>query len=640
MRELVKVWMKQTRELGNRIEDVIDDYIRHVGRRPGGERGVTVFIMKVCHCIKTLKLRMEIASEITNIKELHKKMKDRAQTYGLQPLESQESSSRKCLQEDDELRLGSLFIPNDELVGIDSTTKELVSKLVEGPHTRLVISLVGEGGIGKTTLAKNVYNNEVVIGHFDCRAWIGVSQTYNTKKLLREMIRQILPAAEHRARGIDRIEELASLLKEHLETKKYVIVFDDVWRDDFWSRVMRHAVPAGGRNQGRIIVTTRSATTASAFRETPHDPVQELKPWSKELAWKLFCKKAFRHEKLWIAEGFVEAMAKILLVALHSSTIDVTLYKLWIAEGFVEAKSGKTLEEVAEEYLSELIQRNLVQLDMPNEVERWFRVHALMRDVILSRAKETSFFQIADEKETTLTTAEESRRLAIYNTTGSVLESVQGDGLHSISIFDVDNLTKSFVVTLLKRFKRLRVLNFRGASLDELPNEIGDLFHLKYLSLWDTKVKKIPKSIGKLRDLQTLDIRYRLVSELPREINELRKLRHLLGFSFEKNLFHGVRIQGGVGNLRVLQTLSMVKARPGGDGLMILIKDLEKLTEMRQLGISELTKETGWAVCAAIEKMVHLKCLDSRLAKYFRPSSSLGVSSTDRQITRAAGLDS
>lgn len=275
MRELVKVWMKQTRELGNRIEDVIDDYIRHVGRR-GGERGVTVFIMKVCHCIKTLKLRMEIASEITNIKEELRKMKDRAQTFGLQPLELQGSSSRKFDAdelEDDELRLGSLFIPKDELVGIDSTTKELVSKLVEG-HTRLVISLVGEGGIGKTTLAKNVYNNEVVIGHFDCRAWISVSQTYDTKKLLTEMIRQILPAAEHRARGIDRIEELVTLLKEHLGTKKYVIVFDDVWRDDFWSRVMKYAVPAGGRNQGRIIVTTRSATIASAFRETPHDLVQ------------------------------------------------------------------------------------------------------------------------------------------------------------------------------------------------------------------------------------------------------------------------------------------------------------------------------------------------------------------------------
>ncbi|EXB54755.1 hypothetical protein L484_012855 [Morus notabilis] len=160
-----------------------------------------------------------------------------------------------------------------------------------------------------------------------------------------------------------------------------------------------------------------------------------------------------------------------------------------------------------------------------------------------------------------------------------------------ISIFNVDKLIKPFLVTLLKRFKHLRVLNFHRASLDELPDEMGNLFHLKYLSLGDTKVKTIPKSIGKLPNLRA-DIRYSLVNELPSEINKLRKLRHLLGFSYEKNSFHGVRIQGGVGELSELHALSMVKARSSGGRLMM---DLEKLTQMRQLGISELNRETGRA---------------------------------------------
>ena len=71
--------------------------------------------------------------------------------------------------------MGSLFIEDGEVVGIESTRDELISWLVGGPSRRSVISVVGMGGIGKTTLAKKVYENDSVKGHFDCRVWITVS---------------------------------------------------------------------------------------------------------------------------------------------------------------------------------------------------------------------------------------------------------------------------------------------------------------------------------------------------------------------------------------------------------------------------------------------------------------------------------
>lgn len=88
-------------------------------------------------------------------------------------------------------RLASLFIEEDELVGFEKPRDEIVGWLVDGEVIdRSVISVVGMGGLGKTTLAKNVFDNPQVKGHFDCRAFLVVSQSYNVEALLRNMMMQ------------------------------------------------------------------------------------------------------------------------------------------------------------------------------------------------------------------------------------------------------------------------------------------------------------------------------------------------------------------------------------------------------------------------------------------------------------------
>ncbi|PON65811.1 NB-ARC domain, LRR domain containing protein [Trema orientale] len=684
MDSAVKIWMKQVRELADRIEDTIDEYLHHVAQRRHHRRGFIGFIRKAGFLLKALKPSYDIASEIRTINESLTKIKDRGERYGLRPI-WEKGASLKGLNNVErheyeyDPRLGSLFMEEDELVGIESTLEEVVKCLVEGEPIRSTISLVGEGGIGKTTLAKRVYDDEAVKEHFDCHAWITVSQSYSIGRLVRSMIRQICPTEESLVEENDPIQEIISPLRQYLQTKRYVVVFDDIWQTDFWE-VIRHALPANSKCS-RIIITTRNVRIANYCKETAYDTVKELQTWSPELAWELFCKKAFRsnferrcpqeletlsHEIVSKCQGLplviaaiagllstkekvesewqkvldnissefkmnpqLTSISKVLCLGFDDlpyhlklcflyfgiipedySIHENTLYRLWIAEGFVKEKGDKTLEQVAEEYLSELIHRNLVSFELLYRVDRWCRIHHLMREIVLSKADELCYCQVFYEKK--LRPRGNYRRLTICNSMENVLETIQDSGVRSIFLFNINGLTKSFVISLFERYKLLKVLDFENAPLDDLPKEVGNLFHLKYLCLKDTNLKVLPKSIGKLHNLQTLDLGHTSVCELPIEINKLQNLRHLFANSYKfkleygLNTLGGVRISDGVGQLEDLQTLILVEAYPGGSGL---VKELEKLRQLRWLGISKLTADIGKALCTAIEKMNHLEKL-------------------------------
>jgi disease resistance protein RPM1 len=145
-------------------------------------------------------------------------------------------------------------------------------------------------------------------------------------------------------------------------------------------------------------------------------------------------------------------------------------------------------------------------------------------------------------------------------------------------------MPKSFIVKLFKKFKLLKVLDFEDAPIDYLPQEVGNLFHLKYLNLRRTKVKILPKSVGRLHNLQTLNVEETAVRELPIEIFSFYKLRHILAHSHDfeiKSSFYsvrGVKVHEGVGCLKELQELSFIEANHHGASLF---EELGKLSQLR-----------------------------------------------------------
>ncbi|PON56961.1 NB-ARC domain containing protein [Trema orientale] len=278
------------REVADQIEDVVDEYLYRLTERRCRERGFASSLRKARDFVRFLKPRHDIASEIRDIKQSLREIKERGVSYGLRHFEQGSSGTATNVDASRvDPRLGSLFIEEDELVGIDSISEEVITSLVEGPSTRSVISFVGEGGIGKTTLAKKVFNDEEVRQKFECFAWITVSQSYNMEKVLKSTTKQIYQAKEE---PDGTIEQLIELLRNYMEEKRYVVVFDDIWKVDFWE-VIKYALPS---KKARIIITTRNTSVANDVKETPSDHVIVLKPWSMELAWELFWRKTFCFE--------------------------------------------------------------------------------------------------------------------------------------------------------------------------------------------------------------------------------------------------------------------------------------------------------------------------------------------------------
>ncbi|KAA8549873.1 hypothetical protein F0562_001557 [Nyssa sinensis] len=604
----VKAWVKELRRVSHQMEDVIDEYILRVAQRPG-RHGFINFLHKVGHLIIKIKPRHKIASEIQDIRTTIRELKGLGVEYGFSSALSEASGRSAEKNDTNDSQVAALFIEEAEVVGIESQRAELRSWLVRAASKRTVISLVGMGGLGKTTLAKKVFDDKIVTQSFACHACICVSKSYTVKEILRTMIKKFYEDGKGSApQEIDSMEKesLISKLREYLHEKRYVVLFDDVWNPDFWGSI-KPALPDNGKGS-RVIITTRDEVVASCSKESPFDRVYKLPTLAPKKAWELFCKKAFQSDY----GGHCPSTLEELSWGIINRCGGLPLALVTIAEGFVKENKGKTLEEVGEEYLTELIHRSLVQVSLVDfdGKARSCKVHDLLREIIISKSEGLSFCQLLAKEDSQFD--EQTRRLSIHNREHIVLKNIIESRIRSVFIFEADKLPEPFIGTLFTNFKLMKVLDFEDAPLDCVPEEVGNLFHLRYLSVRNTKVKTLPRSIGRLCNLLTLDLKRSLVSELPIEINRLHKLRHLLAYHIDEKIYlprdrqQGVKIHEGFGCLKALQKLYFVEANHRHN----LMKELRELRQLRKLGIKKLKSEDGRALCAAIENMSQLESLD------------------------------
>lgn len=693
---VVKLLVKQVQEVAERIEDVIEEYKFRLAQIQHDQKSrFRGFLQIAPHHVKRLKHRHKITSEIQNIKTLLCQIKKKIERYKFK--EQGSSSNTKDVTWHDP-QLAAHFIGEAEVVGIDDSSDKVIAWLVEGTSKLTTISVVGMGGLGKTTLAKKALDNHRVKEHFNCLIWITVSQSYNMEGLLKEMIKQYYKAMGPTAPediNTFNVISLITKLRQCLQNKRCVIVFDDVCNKEFWGSIM-NIFPDDNDMGTRIITTTRDYVVASFCKEFSIVHIHEMQPLPPEKGMELFCKKAFKcsifegrfppefkqlcFEIVATCQGFPLAIVAIggllstkemvvsewknchdnLSFELQSNSHFATIKKIlsfgyhdlpyylkscflyfgmypenysircsrlikqWIAEGFVEEDGkGMTLEEVANEYLSELIRRSLVEVStksVDGKAKHCY-IHDLLRELILSKIAESNFCQVLGKEDSRF--RGKSRRLSINKCGDDVLktnEKSQKGYRYPLSILFIDiqkgNQTGLLVGKFLRhgiasgQLLRLQILDLEGVYKPQLPDTIGDLIHLIYLGLRWTLLETIPSSIGNLLNLQSLDLKHTNIENLPSSIQRLQRLKYLyITESRIQPQLVGIFLKY-LQSLKNLQTLKGVFLDSYTDPSMGLDEGLGGLINLRELELElQLIPSQQEYVVKHVMKLKHLQSL-------------------------------
>nr|XP_027083307.1 putative disease resistance RPP13-like protein 3 isoform X2 [Coffea arabica] len=287
-------WVKQVREVAYDTEDVLDDFAFRFAR--GDADGFFGRVGKIYKSTKNLKARHRISLEIKDIKARVKEISARHQRYQLlYGTQERGPSSSHVASADCDIRDQALLIEEAKLVGIDQPKKELISKILDDHSHLKLVSVVGMGGLGKTTLAKKVYDDAAVKKQFQSHAWITVSQNFQFKVIIRNLIQQlydeIRQPAPPQVDSMDGIR-LGEFVKDFLKERRYILVLDDVWSLDAWEAI-KYVLP-DCNIASRVVLTTRITDVASASCLVSHDFIHKMSPLSYEDSWTLFCNRTFQ----------------------------------------------------------------------------------------------------------------------------------------------------------------------------------------------------------------------------------------------------------------------------------------------------------------------------------------------------------
>ncbi|CAL4982979.1 unnamed protein product [Urochloa decumbens] len=284
------------------------------------------------------------------------------------------------------------------------------------------------------------------------------------------------------------------------------------------------------------------------------------------------------------------------------------LISMWVAEGFIQCeKQGKSLFELGETYLDELINRSMIQPIHNNFSDMVYscRIHDMVLNLICSLSSEENFVTVLNNMDQA-SPSNTVRRFSIQNgKENNIMAKATFDLQHARSLVIFPSIVAQ--VPALESCRVLRVLELKGCNLSQANSlkGLGNLYHLRYLGLCSTRISQLPEEVGNLQFLQTLNICNNNISILPSSVIELRNLMCLY-------IDGTTRVPNGIGNLSCLEQMFTLAI----DGSTIdIIEELGKLIELRLLHI-KLDKWNGKLLecLCKLEKIQELTSTQHRLS--------------------------
>ncbi|XP_031504113.1 putative disease resistance protein RGA1 isoform X1 [Nymphaea colorata] len=631
--ERVRDWVWKLKDVLYDAEDTIDEY--RTSTSSGKKRKA---IMSASKSFNRYQLGNNMKSINERLEEIHRER----ETLGLYKLfeATQSSGTGQNPTSTKHYRETTSLISWQGTVGREVDKKRILESLQLRSFTHgtkcnvSVISITGQGGIGKTTLAKMVFN-EVEEEFGKNRWWVCVSE----KPDLKELVRKILESVTEKSPDYTQLELLCKCLKKELSDKRFLLVLDDVWDLEWWEQIKTLLVE--GAVGSAVLITTRKKQVSGDVNSIYMHKLERL---SQEESWHLFVINALKEDKSEydlvrenvkdIGERIVQKCGGLPLVIQTVGRL-LRSKKIGRHEWTVAEKSGiwewkmpsssspygdilpglvlsyddlspclkncfvycsvypKDYEIQKNELIMQWIAHGLVEeangVDMEarandylndlidrcliEETKKGVKLHDILHDLAL---------YIGGKEYSHNSATEHTRHLSLTGGSFIAQSELQTSKLHTLLS------SCSCGINSLGKVRSLRVLSLIGADIKELPDCIGDLALLKYLGLSGTWVKSLPSSIGRLYNLQTLNLDGSHIEELPKEIGELCNLRYLGLEKTDKLTF----VAEGLGKLTHLRTLCKFLACENGCSIREL-KELNKLKgSLNIMGLGSITTMT------------------------------------------------
>ncbi|XVE80871.1 hypothetical protein DITRI_Ditri15bG0015800 [Diplodiscus trichospermus] len=572
--EPVQIWLKQLRKIVSEADDVLDDLAYEDLRRKvetqmrkkvrnffSISKNPIVFCFKMPQTVKSINISL-------------KAINNQALDYGLQ----QRVHSLPPLSKGSQTTHS--YGDSSQVVGRKADAFNIIDLLIGSSSRQAfsIISIVGMGGLAKTTLAKSVCNSERTKNYFDKIIWVCVSENFDVQRILQE----IFESLTRKKCDMTNRSAILEKIQEELEGKTYLLALDDVWEEEFktWEDLRGSLLGININIQSTILVTTRSANVA-IVRDTPPENRYHLKSLKDDVCWDIIRNRAFQNSSIsseledigrdiarkcggvplvaniiggtmsnnrdideWVSlrdssqwgsleknEGIVHVL-RLSFDRLPSSSLkqcfaycsifpkDFSIQKdqliqLWMAEGFLQKVKGNS--QLAFEDIGNEYFNDLLSNSLLQDVEKDLHgsiTHCKMHDLVHDLAQSIRNLETED--------------------VSHIQQQNEFDGVklwHSL-------FSKSSFFQIEADFKCLRLRHLCITLESQIPNEIGYLTNLQTLPIFDARIRVgelgcLSELRGKLKISNLSDVRNKEEAQRAK-IWEKKKLRNLI---YEWRLF-------------------------------------------------------------------------------------------------------